>query len=58
MVDNIIKIEFIWCKDAYIIFTPDNSVITPKITCKNKLIPIIKIGFLKILFVLIVELHY
>tara|TARA_B110001452_G_scaffold230418_1_gene206760 strand:+ start:285 stop:485 length:201 start_codon:yes stop_codon:yes gene_type:complete len=49
-VDNIIKIEFIWCKDAYTIFTPDKIVKTPSITCKNKLIPIIKIGFRKILF--------
>ena len=44
MVDNIIKIEFIWCKDAYIIFTPDNTVIIPNKTCKNKLAPIIKNG--------------
>ena len=34
-----------------IIFTPDKSVTTPKITCKNILKPIINIGFLKFLLV-------
>ena len=25
------NIDHIWCKDAYIIFAPDNNVTTPKI---------------------------
>ena len=29
-VERIINIEFIWCKDAYMIFTPDKIVKTPK----------------------------
>ena len=33
--DKIITIEFIWCKDAYTIFTPDKIVMIPRKICKN-----------------------
>ena len=36
---------FVLVKDEYTIFTPDITVIIPNKTCKNKLIPIINIGF-------------